>query len=175
MRSGHPTPLGALTKGALAGAVGTAAMDLLWYQRYRRDGGEEGFLDWEFSASVRNYEDAGAPAQVGRRVVGGFLDTELPQSTARTMNNLVHWLTGVGWGVAHGNVVGSLNDPAPAYGIVTGVTAWATSYALLSRAKVYKPMHEYPLPVLWKDLSAHLVFGLGTGTAFRLLARQTDE
>ena len=53
--------------------------------------------------------------------------------------------------------------------------AWAASHALLSRAKLYKPMHEYPLPVLWKDLSAHLVFGLGTGTAFRLLAGRDER
>jgi hypothetical protein len=41
---------------------------------------------------------------------------------------------------------------------------------MLAPAGVYKPMWEYPLDVLWKDLSAHLVFGLGTGLAFRALA-----
>jgi len=46
------TPLGALIRGVLAGAVGTVAMDLLWFYRYKRGGGESGFLDWEFSAGL---------------------------------------------------------------------------------------------------------------------------
>ncbi len=41
---------------------------------------------------------------------------------------------------------------------------------MLAPAGVYKPLWEYPRGVLWKDLSAHLVFGLGMGAAFRALA-----
>lgn len=33
------TPFGAVLRGALAGAIRTAAMDLLWYYRYRKGGG----------------------------------------------------------------------------------------------------------------------------------------
>ena len=40
------TPLGAILRGLVAGAVGTAAMDVVWYLRYRRGGGKEKFLDW---------------------------------------------------------------------------------------------------------------------------------
>jgi hypothetical protein len=38
--------------GALAGAVGTAAMDLVLYTRYRRDGGKDGLWGWEFAGNV---------------------------------------------------------------------------------------------------------------------------
>jgi hypothetical protein len=35
-------------RGAIAGAVGTAAMDLVWYRRYRGGGGgKDSFLRWE--------------------------------------------------------------------------------------------------------------------------------
>ena len=37
----------------LAGAVGTAAMDCCCTQRYRRDGGKDGFWHWEFAGNVR--------------------------------------------------------------------------------------------------------------------------
>ena len=48
--------------GALAGAVGTAAMDLLLYTRYRRDEGKNGFWRWEFGGDVGSWNDASAPA-----------------------------------------------------------------------------------------------------------------
>lgn len=169
------TPAGAIVKGALAGLVGTLAMDLLWYRRYRRDGGDDGFLDWEFSAGTTSYEQAGAPAQVGKRVVEGYLQRELPDESARTMNNAVHALTGVAWGTMHGIVVASMARPRTLNRLATGATAWAASYATLAPAGLYKPMRDYSPKVLWKDLSAHLVFGLGTGGAFRALTAGRRE
>jgi hypothetical protein len=38
--------------GAAAGALGTAAMDALWYARYRRGGGHGDFVGWETSAGL---------------------------------------------------------------------------------------------------------------------------
>ena len=164
------TPAGAIVRGALAGLVGTLAMDLLWYRRYRGDGGDDGFLDWEFSAGTTSYEQAGAPAQVGKRVVEGYLQRELSDESARTMNNAVHVITGVAWGTLHGIATASMGRTRTIDGLATGATAWAASYATLAPAGVYKPIWKYPPAVLWKDLSAHLVFGLGTGLAFRALA-----
>jgi hypothetical protein len=160
--------------GVIAGIVGTAAMDLLWYRRYRRDGGQDGLLDWEFSAGTESYEDAGVPAQVGKRVVEGALQTELEPGTARTMNNVVHWATGIGWGTLHAVLLASAKrEPRVAYGFATGTSAWAASYAMLAPMKLYKPIWEYPPSVLGKDLSAHLVYGLGAGGAFFALARRS--
>jgi len=163
------TPAGAIVRGAAAGLAGTLAMDLLWYRRYRGGGGDDGFLAWELSAGTTGYEQAGAPAQVGRRVVEGYLQRELAPESARTMNNAVHLLTGVSWGLVHGILMASAGSRRARHGLATGATAWAASYALLAPAGLYKPMREYPPAVLWKDLSAHLVFGLATGAAFRAL------
>jgi hypothetical protein len=163
-------PIGVVAKGVLAGLAGTLAMDLLWYRRYRREGGEDGFLAWETSSGTNSYDEAGAPAQVGRRIVERYLQHELPPASARPMNNAVHLLTGAGWGALHG-IASTLSGGLPvAAGVATGAAAWAASYATLAPAGVYKPMWDYPPGVLWKDLSAHLVFGLGTGVAFRALS-----
>ncbi len=90
------------------------------------------------------------------------------------MNSAVHLMTGAGWGVGHAIATTSTRAPRVATGLVTGATAWAASYAMLTPAGIYKPISEYPLAALWQDLSAHLVFGLGTGIAFGTLARPAD-
>jgi hypothetical protein len=155
--------------GAFAGTLGTLAMDLLWYRRYRSAGGPQPFLTWETSAGTESYETAAAPARTAK-VVADFLGVELPDSSARTVNNLVHWITGVGWGKAHGTAAGILGTTSAFLGPVTGVVAWGTSYVVLPRLGVYKPMREYDTDELWQDLSAHLVYGATLGVTFRMLA-----
>jgi hypothetical protein len=164
------TPLKALACGAVAGAAGTAAMDALMYKRYVADSGDQGFLDWETAAGIDAYDEAPAPAQVGKRLVEGYLQIELLPASARPMTNVMHWATGVAWGVNHGLVVASRSRRRAAYGLVTGMTAWSASYATLAPAKLYEPIWRYPVPVLLKDASAHVVYGLVTGTVFSLLA-----
>src|SRR5436190_1999905 len=85
------TPLGALFRGTTAGAVGTAAMDLVLYRRYRRGGGSQGFWEWELSGGLSGWDGAPAPALVGKRLVEGLFQVELSPRWARTMNNLTHW------------------------------------------------------------------------------------
>jgi hypothetical protein len=63
------SPLGAVARGLVAGAAGTLAMDGLLFAQHKRSGGKDGFVPWEFSASVGGWADAPAPAQVGRRAV----------------------------------------------------------------------------------------------------------
>ena len=41
---------------------------------------------------------------------------------------------------------------------------------LLPAAKLYKPIWEYDRKTLAKDLGAHLVYGLATASAFRVLS-----
>jgi hypothetical protein len=165
------TPLGAVARGAVAGAVGTFAMDLLWYARYRRDGGDSRFTDWEFSAGLNSWDDAPAPAQFGRRVIQVIFQRDLPPERAALINNAAHWTTGVGLGAVFGLVSGSMATRHPWHGLVLGAGAWLQSYAVLAPAKISKPMWEYDIKTLWQDLSAHLVYGLTTATTFRVLAK----
>ena len=163
------TPLNAVALGAVAGVLGTAAMDALIFTRDAADG-DQGFLEWETAAGVEGYDGAPAPALVGRRLVEGYLQRDVPGSSARLMTNVMHWVTGVAWGVNHGIVVGSMSRRRSSYGLLTGMAAWSASYAMLAPAGLYQPIWRYPPAVLAKDASAHAVYGLVTGTAFRLLA-----
>lgn len=164
------TMLGAASLGAAAGAVGTLAMDLVWYGRHKSQGGESRFTEFEFSAGTEGYEQAGAPAQVGKRVTQAVAGQAPPPERAGLTTDVVHWLTGVGWGSLHGLAAASQRAPVAVLGPVTGAVAWTTAYAVLAPAGLYKPMWEYEPQTLWKDLSAHLVFGTATAVIFRALA-----
>jgi hypothetical protein len=168
----NPSPVGAVVRGAVAGAVGTAAMDLLLFSRYKRGGGKDAFTSWEFSAGIDSWDDAPAPAQVGRRLVEGLFQRPLPDRRAKLVNNITHWGYGTSAGVPYGILVGSLRTPRVGFGPLFGAGVWASSYVVLPAAGLYKPIQEYDRTTLAKDLSAHLLYGLCTAAAFRLTLRR---
>jgi hypothetical protein len=156
--------LSSVLRGLVAAGVGTACMDAVWYVRYRRGGGTSSPLDWEFSAGLDNWDDASAPAKVGKLLLES---TGLPVPGPAVMNNLMHWAYGAGWGALLGV---SIDQPWRArltQGPLLGASVWLASYVSLPVAGVYKPIWSYDLKTLWKDLSAHLVYGLSTIAAFR--------
>jgi hypothetical protein len=165
------TPLGAILRGLVAGAIGTAVMDLVWYLRYRRGGGKELFRDWELSSGLTSWENAPAPALIGKKLVEGFTGRPLPPERAALMSNFMHWSYGTGWGTAYGVLAGSLPRPFIALGLPFGAIVWASGYVVLPKAGLYKPIWEYDPKTLWKDLSAHLAYGVGTAAIFALLTR----
>jgi hypothetical protein len=165
----HATPVGAIARGLVAGAVGTAAMDAFLYRRYRRGGGEERFEAWESSAGISDWEQAPAPAQVGRRLVEGLFQRPLPPSAARLTNNLTHWAFGIVNGAGYGIVAESLRAPRVLYGLPFGASVWAGGYVVLPAAGLYEPIWHYDAKTLAKDLSAHLVYGLATAIGLRAL------
>ncbi len=168
-----PTPLGVVWRGLAAGAVGTAAMDLLWFYRYKRDGGEDGFLDWELSRGLTAWEDAGAPAQIGKRLFEGLFRRELADERAGLANDVMHWSYGLSWAVQYALVASSLpGRPTARSGLAFGSIVWAGDYVILPLAKLYKPIWEYDARTLADDLSAHLVYGVTTAATFRLLCRR---
>lgn len=172
-RRSRVTPIGAVARGVAAGGIGTVAMDMLWFTRYRRGGGDAGFAEWEFSSNVSSWDSAPAPAQVGKRLVEGLFALHLAPKRAALVNNVTHWGYGLLGGAQYGIVAGSLRTSRIRYGLPFGAGVWATSYIVLPAAKLYKPIWEYDSTTLAKDLSAHLVYGLGTATALRLLSAST--
>lgn len=170
----HPLP--AVAGGAVAGAVGTLAMDLLWYRRYRRGGGGDGFAAWELSAGTAGFDQVGAPGKLGRKLANAFLHRDPPRERAGLVNDAVHWATGSQWGAVLG-AVGVLagrrrGRPVPGLGAVgplLGAAAFATAYAVLPRLGLYQPISEYDRETLRDDLTAHLVFGTATGAAYALI------
>ena len=169
------TPVGAVVRGLLSGAVGTSAMDTVLFVRYRRDGGTSSTVDWELSRGVTSWEDAPAPALVGKRLIEGLFQVELPPSRAPLLNNVTHWAYGALQGVLYGIVAGSLREQRVAYGLPFGAAVWGGDYVILPGLKLYKPIWQYDLETLAKDLSAHLVYGLATATTFRLLSATRER
>jgi hypothetical protein len=163
------TPIGAVTGGLVASAVGTLAMDLVFFARYRSSGGKSSFRDWEFSSTVESWEEAPAPAQVGKRLVEGLFRLELPDERAALVNNIMHWGYGMLGGVQYGIVAGSLSVPRIRYGLLLGAGVWTAGYVILPVAQLYQPIWEYDRRTLGKDLSAHLVYGLSTAAVFHRL------
>ena len=164
------TPVGAVVLGLAGGAVGTLALDLVGFARYKRSGGESSFARWEFSADLQNWDEAPAPAQVGRRLVEGLFQVRLPEQRARLVNNITHWGYGVLNGAVYGLVAGSLRAPHVRHGVPFGALVWGSGYVVLPAAMLYKPIWEYDRATLAKDLSGHLAYGLTTAVVFRLLS-----
>jgi hypothetical protein len=75
-------------------------MDTFLFARYRRNGGDSSPGDWESSAGVTSWEQAPAPAHVGKRLVEGLFGIELAPNRARLVNNIMRQflerLTGAG-------------------------------------------------------------------------------
>jgi hypothetical protein len=156
-----------LARSGVAGVLGTVAMDLVWYRRYRSGGGEDGFADWEVTQDVASWEEAPAPAQMGRKLLQAA-GRDVPLERAAALSNVMHWAYGVSWTVGYGLV--ARRRPwwaGPAF----GATVWASDYVTLPLAGVYRPIWKYDPGTLWQDLSAHLVFGVAADGALRLLDR----
>ena len=158
--------------GMLAGAIGTAAMDLVLYARYRRDGGTAGLWRWEFARDVTSWETASAPGQVGRKAMHLVTGHEPPDALARTTTNAVHWATGVIAGAQYGALASTALVHPWVRAAALGPVVWLSGYAVLPLMKVYKPIWAYDAPTLRRDLSAHMVFGTVGSMAFAALTQK---
>jgi hypothetical protein len=150
--------------GALAGAAGTLAMDLVWYGRARRGGSDAGFAEWELVRDLDSWDDAPAPGQMGRKIVAALTGADPPVERAAAISNAMHWIYGPSWAAAY-----ALAFPRRPWwaGPALGATVWLSDYVTLPLAGVYEPIWEYDAASLAKDLSAHLVFGAATDVTAR--------
>jgi hypothetical protein len=164
-------PMRALSRGLVASAVGTLAMDFLWFARYRRGGGDESFPAWEFSSGIESWDDAPAPAQAANRIVEALTGHTIPVEQAGLVNNVMHWGFGLANGAQYALLERFRREPRIRDGLPFALGVWATGYAVLPALGVYKPIWEYDTKTLAKDLSAHLVYGLGTAMAYKALSR----
>jgi hypothetical protein len=163
------TPLAAVAAGLLAGAAGTVCLDAVHYLKYRRAGETDSALAWEF-APVETWETAPDPGQVARRLLEGFTQRKLLDRSAWLISAIAHWGYGSAAGAAYAIVAGSLPSPHPRYGVPFGASVFAGDYIARPAARLYQPIWKYDAKTLAWDLSAHLAYGAGTGTAFWLLS-----
>ena len=157
--------------GAVSGAVGTAAMDLLVYLRYRRDGGKDSLWRWESAGGVMSWNEASAPGRLGEKVARRVTGEPVPDDWARTMTNAVHWATGAGWGIQYALLAGRPSEHALGRALALGPVAWLSGYVVLPLAGLYKPIWQYDVRTLGQDLSAHVLYGSTTSAVHALLTR----
>jgi hypothetical protein len=156
-----------LVTGALAGAAGTVTLDALWYQRYRRGGGDAPFPKWETQLSVDSWDAAPAPARVGRLAIEKLTGSSPDVSQAQAINNVMHWGYGLWWGVLY-SLTGGARRPIVA-GAAYGALIDAGDYVTLPLLGIYEAPWKYPPKTLWDDLSAHMLYGFATAVALGLL------
>jgi|SRR5438067_3483751 hypothetical protein len=166
MRQNH-SPLGALGRGLAAGVVGTAAMTA--YQIVRSVQKGTPVKDAVAPDPPADWEDAPAPGQVGYRFARGLFRRDVPPERATAMTNVVHWVYGTAWGGLYGLVEGTVGVNPLLAGPVFGSLVFANAYAALPAMGLYEPPWEYDAKTLGIDWSYHLVYGVSTAMAFRLL------
>jgi hypothetical protein len=190
-------PIAAALRGALAGAAGTAAMDLFWQARGglggpvkgaeeraapapapasrfspRLPSAEEDGEAWDAAEDAEEWMLAPAPARVGKQFYEGVTQRTLEARFARVAGALVHWAYGMWWGGLFGLVAGSGRRSRTGWGPLFGAAVWATSYLLLPVTGLYRPVWEYRPEELAPDLAAHLIYGTGTAAALDLIDRR---
>ncbi len=162
------TPLGALGRGVLAGAAGTAAMTA-WQElssRLLSGGGSSGGED---GRDEDPWASAPAPAKVAKRVIEGVFRREIGPERIGLLSNVAHWGYGTAWGAVYSLLQGTLQANPLAHGLAFGTGVWAMSYVQLVPMGLYEPPWEYPAKSLAKDLSYHLVYGIGVAVVFQAL------
>ncbi len=159
------TPLGAVARGVVAGAVGTAAMTA-WQKlsaRLQQSSPEDPDAD---SQGSDPWESAPAPAQVAKRLIEGLFQREVGADKIPMLTHVTHWGYGTVWGAVYGLVHGSIGGRPLRQGVVFGTGVWALSYVELVPMGLYEPPWRYPPRELALDLSYHLVYGAGVATAY---------
>ena len=161
--------LSSMARGVAASALGTLVFDAFLYGRYRREGGDVAFVDWESSKGVDSWDKAPAPALVGKKLIEFVSRRELSPRYVRSLNNLMHWGYGSSTGAGYALVAGSADKSKLWVGLPFGAAVWASGYVVFPLLGVYEPIWKYDLKTLWRDLSGHLVFGAATATAYKEL------
>ncbi|MGI8411292.1 MAG: hypothetical protein ACR2LV_01570 [Solirubrobacteraceae bacterium] len=149
------SPVGAVARGLVAGAAGTAVMTAAQNAYYKATGSES----------------SSTPYEVAKRIVEGVLQREVPAERKEMLNTGMHVFYGTSWGAPYGIMSGSHDSPAPVLSsaIALGVAVWGASLVQLPAMQLAPPVWEYPPKSLATDLGFHLVYGLGTALVFRAL------
>jgi len=162
-----------LTKGLLAGTVGTAAMTALQeISIYLKRHSTVGMKHEDEMGNADPWTRAPAPAQLLQRAVTKATGVEPDPAAIPLYTNVMHWGYGIGLGVAYALGAKKLRlRPAPA-GVAFGLGVWAQSYATLVPLGLYKWPWHYSARTIAKDVSYHLAYGAGTAAGYRMLSRK---
>ena len=154
-RRSRTTPLGAVIKGLVAGAIGTAVMTA--YQLA--------------AAKAMGSGSSNVPGEVGKRVLEGVFQREVSDEQVEQLTNPVHVIYGVSWGPLYGIVQSSLSRGSGRHGLAFGTAVWGASLVQLPAMKLAPPVWEMSPSSIALDLSYHLVYGIGVAAAYAAIDR----
>ncbi|MCA1696934.1 MAG: DUF1440 domain-containing protein [Actinobacteria bacterium] len=142
---------GAIAKGLVAGAVGTAAMTVSSTLEMR----------------LRGREASSAPADAAAKVLGLEFDSDAQKARFGT---IVHWGYGTGWGAVRGLLSAQGLGEFPA---TTGhlCLLWVSELVMLPALEVAPPVTDWEPEEVAIDFFHHVVYAVATGVTYGLLNR----
>ncbi len=155
MSRSRTSPLGAVIKGLIAGAIGTGVMTA--YQLA--------------AAKAMGSGSSNVPGEVGKRVIEGVLQRSVSDEEKEKLTNPVHALYGISWGALYGIVQESLRPSSSKHGLAFGTTVWGASLVQLPAMGLAPPVWEMSPQTIALDLSYHLVYGLGVAAGYTAIDR----
>lgn len=153
--SHHLSPLGALGRGLIAGAAGTAALTASQFVAAKLTGGE-----MPTAAGV-----------VAKRISEGVFEQQVPEDRFPVLNQAMHWGYGCAWGGVYGMAQATLRLPVPHHGFLFGALVGAAATAELPVLGLMPPPTQVPPSALALNTLHHLVYGLATAGTFHALSR----
>lgn len=169
----HPTPLGALARGILAGASGSAAQDLFFAatKSIAPDAPEGAFTPPEPEQAHES-----ATETVARRAVTQLARRELPIAKERA-GRVVHYAFGAAWGALYGLCAGTFPRLATPLGAAAfGGLVWvASDDVLLPALRLSAWPTAYPARTHAYAIAAHVVYGLAALAVFGATAPRAER
>jgi Protein of unknown function (DUF1440) len=150
-------------KGAVAGAVATWVLDQVTTYMYQHEGGPEREREDRARAGRSAYESAAER-------LGQLLGRELSNEERRQLGVAIHWLLGIGAGVAY--AVHGRNVPAfrRAGGGGFGTAFWAAvDEGMVSLLGLTPPPKAFPWQTHARGLAGHLAYGVAAEQTLRVL------
>src|SRR4051794_26020518 len=146
---------GAIGKGLVAGAFGTAMMT----------------ASSTLEARLRQRAGSTAPADAAAKVLG-----MVPKDDAskNRFSNLVHWGYGTGWGAVRG-LLAAAGLRGRAGGAAHFGAIWGNELVMLPRLEVAPPVTEWGAAEVAIDAWHHLVYATATDLAYRFLDRHSGD
>ena len=156
---------GDVVKGAVAGVVGTLAMQQVTSWMYQH----------EDPRAREEYERVTQGKYVPARTaetIDHALNLNLSDSQRKTLAQASHWVVGLAAGATYGILRRQIRGADRAQGLVFGIAFWAVfDEVFTTLAGVAEPPQQYPWQAHARGLAGHVVYGVVADTALDILDR----
>jgi Protein of unknown function (DUF1440) len=152
-----------LIKGAVAGVVATAVLDLVTNYLYAQE-----------SRSTRAREDrarSGKTAyETAAEKLAGMFGARLSRPQRKRLGGIIHWTLGIGAGAAYATYARRRPSLRRGFGAGFGTAFWAAvDEGLVSLLGLTPPPRAFPAATHLRGLAGHLAFGVTADRTLRLL------